>query len=199
MRPNPINDVFSFLTKPSVFTLIYWLLLLAAIGIAVMVWRRDPAQRTGHALGILILRFFTGTMWWQQSLWKIPPQEGGLIYWMKQEVAHAAVPLQSLLIKDFVLPNIGFFGPVVYGFEVAIGVSLMLGVFSRFGALLGILMGVNLWLGEYSTPGEWPWTYFFLLIIMALFWLDPPGRVLGADALNANPSRSAKLRRLFLA
>ena len=42
-------------------------------------------------------------------------------------------------------------------------------------------MGLNLWLGLYSAPGEWPWTYMFLLIIQALFVIDPPGRVLGAD------------------
>ena len=199
MRPNPLTDVLAFLTKPSIFTVIYWLLLIAAIVIAAMVWRRDPAQRTGYAVGILVLRFFTGTMWWQQSLWKIPPQEGGLIYWMKQEVAHAAIPLQASLVKNLVLPHIGFFGPLVYAFEVAIGVSLMLGLFSRLGALLGIAMGLNLWLGEYSTPGEWPWTYFFLLIIMGLFWLNPPGRVLGCDALGAGAPRHSRQKRLFLA
>lgn len=198
MRPNPLSDAIAFLTKPSVFTLIYWLLLIGALAIAVMAWRRDPAQRTGTALGILILRFFTGTMWWQQSLWKIPPQEGGLEYWMGQEVAHAAVALQSFLVKTIVLPHIMIFGPLVYAIEVAIGVSLMLGAFTRVGALLGIAMGVNLWLGLYSAPGEWPWTYFFLIIIMGLFWLMPPGRALGFDALGTDRSIGSR-RRLLLA
>ena len=36
-------------------------------------------------------------------------------------------------------------------------------------------MGLNLWLGLYSAPGEWPWTYMFLIIIQALFIIDPPG------------------------
>jgi hypothetical protein len=49
--------------------------------------------------------------------------------------------------------------------------------------VLGALMGLNLWLGLYSAPGEWPWTYMFLVIIQALFVIDPPGRCLGADAL----------------
>ena len=197
MRPNPISDVFSFLTKPSLFTLIYWLLLLAAIGIAVMVWRRDPAQRTGHALGILLLRFFTGTMWWQQSLWKIPPQEGGLIYWMKQEVAHAAIALQATFVAQIVLPRIAVFGPAVYAIEVGIGASLMLGLFTRGFALLGIAMAVNLWLGLYSAPGEWPWTYMFLVILMALFAVDPPGRCLGLDASWRHRLRDGALLRLL--
>jgi hypothetical protein len=44
-------------------------------------------------------------------------------------------------------------------------------------------MGLNLWLGLYSAPGEWPWTYMFLVIIQTLYVIDPPGRVLGADVL----------------
>jgi hypothetical protein len=62
-------------------------------------------------------------------------------------------------------------------------VSLLLGLLSRAGALLGLLMALNLWLGLYSAPGEWPWTYMFLAIIQALFVIDPPGRALGADTL----------------
>ena len=82
-----------------------------------------------------------------------------------------------------VLPNLSVFGPLVYLVELAIGVSLLLGLFSRAGALLGLLMGLNLWLGLYSAQGEWPWTYMFLVMIQAMFVIDPPGRVLGADAL----------------
>lgn len=81
------------------------------------------------------------------------------------------------------LPRIGVFGPLVYLIEVAIGVSLMLGLLSRLGALVGALMAINLWLGLYSAPNEWPWTYFFLVVIQFLFVIDPPGRSLGADAL----------------
>jgi hypothetical protein len=34
-------------------------------------------------------------MWWQQSLWKIPPNYDGLIYWMKQMVDHASSELRA--------------------------------------------------------------------------------------------------------
>jgi uncharacterized membrane protein YphA (DoxX/SURF4 family) len=122
-------------------------------------------------------------MWWQQTLWKIPPNFDGLRYWMEQEVAHASTALLSAFVDGLVLPNLNLFGPLVYLTEAAIGISLLLGLFSRAGALLGALMGINLWLGLYSAPGEWPWTYMFLIIIQALFVIDPPGRVLGADVL----------------
>jgi uncharacterized membrane protein YphA (DoxX/SURF4 family) len=148
-----------------------------------LAWRRNPAERAPRDLGIWALRVLMGTMWWQQTLWKIPPNFDGLKYWMQQEVDHAAVALQSALVRDIVLPNIAVFGPLVYLVELAIAVSLLLGLFSRAGALLGLLMAVNLWLGLYSADGEWPWTYMFLVMIQAWFVIDPPGRVLGVDAL----------------
>ena len=52
-----------------------------------------------------------GTMWWQGSLWKIPPNFDGLLYWMKQIVDHAFIPLQSSAFAQIVIPNIAIFGP----------------------------------------------------------------------------------------
>jgi uncharacterized membrane protein YphA (DoxX/SURF4 family) len=183
MPPNPLNDAVHFLTQPAWFTAVFWLLLLASLAIAMLVWQRDPGQRVPRAVGIWGLRVLMGTMWWQQTLWKIPPHFDGLQYWMHQEAEHAAIPLQARLVRDIVLPNLSLFGPLVYLVELTIGVSLLLGLFSRAGAVLGLLMGLNLWLGLYSAEGEWPWTYMFLVMIQAWFAIDPPGRALGVDAL----------------
>lgn len=190
-RPNPIVDIVKFLSSSGWPTPVFWVLLLASCAIAALVWSRDPAQRSARSVSLWLLRLFTGCMWWQQSLWKIPPNYGGLIYWMKQQVAHAAIVLQGELVDTIILPHIGLFGPLVYVIEVAIGISLMVGLLSRWGALLGLLMAINLWLGLYSAPGEWPWTYFFLIIIQALFVIEPPGQTLGADSLisRARPAR----------
>ena len=123
-------------------------------------------------------------MWWQQSLWKVPPHyDWGLIDWMQEMVEHGSIQLQSDLVRDIVLPNIAIFGPLVYAIEVAIAVSLILGLLTRLGALLGALMAINLWLGLYNAPGEWPWTYMFLVVIQLIYLTDPPGRSLGFDAL----------------
>jgi uncharacterized membrane protein YphA (DoxX/SURF4 family) len=183
MRPDPLHDAVRFLTQTGWFTPVFWLLLLCSVVFAVLVWRSDPAQRTPRAVGLWVLRVLVGCMWWQQTLWKIPPNYAGLRYWMEQEAAHAAVLLQGNLVRDVVLPNLALFAPLVYAVETAIGVSLLLGLLSRAGAVLGVLMGLNLWLGLYSAPGEWPWTYMFLVIIQTLYVIDPPGRVLGADVL----------------
>jgi uncharacterized membrane protein YphA (DoxX/SURF4 family) len=193
VRPNPAHDVLTFLFAPGWVTPAFWLLLAGSVIAAAAAWHTDPAQRTARHIGIWLLRVILGAMWWQQSLWKIPPNYDGLIYWMKQMVEHASIELQGQLVQNLVLPNIALFGPLVYSAEVMIGASLILGVLTRFGAVLGLLMAMNLWLGLYSAPGEWPWTYGFIVILQLLFMIDPPGRSLGVDVLLRRRYRAAAL------
>jgi uncharacterized membrane protein YphA (DoxX/SURF4 family) len=184
MRQNPLFDALNFLGDVGFPRPFFILLLLGSAVIAYLAWRGDPAQRSIRHVGVGVLRVLVGTMWWQQSLWKVPPHyDWGLIHWMQEMVEYASTPLQSDLVRDLVLPNIAFFGPLVYAIEVAIAVSLILGVATRVGALLGALMAINLWLGLYNAPGEWPWTYMFLVILQLIYLIDPPGRSLGVDAL----------------
>ena len=189
MKPDPLRNVLTFLSAPGWVTPAFWLLLAASAIAAVAVYRADPAQRTIRHFAIWLLRLVMGAMWWQQSLWKIPPNYDGLSYWMKQMVEHAPIEWQSQLVRDVMLPNITLFGPLVYGVEVLIGISLILGLLTRLGAIVGMLMAVNLWLGLYSAPGEWPWTYGFLVIVHILFAIDPPGRSLGVDFLLRRRNR----------
>ena len=53
----------------------------------------------------------------------------------------------------------------------------------RLGGLVGVLFTLNLWFGLYRDPGEWPWTYVFIIFVMAMLALDPAGRSLGLDAM----------------
>src|SRR5262249_31985855 len=151
---------------------------------AALAWRADPAQRSLHPIGYGLMRVIICIMWGQQSLWEIPPHwDLGLIHWVGGVVEHASTQLQSTLVRDLVLPNIAVFGPLVYAIEVFIAVSLILGVVTRLGGALGALMAINLWLGLYNAPGEWPWTYMFLVVLQLIFLINPPGRSLGIDAL----------------
>ena len=209
-NPNPLFDVFAFMTKASWTTGVFWLLLLASIAVAAYAWTRIPEQRAAANLAAWVFRFLIGAMWWQQSLWKLPPYytdqpnepfgTTGLAYWMGEMGKHAAIPLQADFVNHIVLPHFYWFAPVVYVLEVLTGVSLMLGAFVRLWAVIGALQILNLWLGLYSAPGEWPWTYFVLLLLMASFALHRYGRSLGLDAIIASrlePPRS-RLGRLIL-
>jgi len=190
MRENPFSDTLSFLTTGGWTTVVFWLLLLASLGIAFFNYRRDARQRSALHLWNCLSRLFIGAMWWQQSLWKLPPTytdqpdgSGGLRYWMEQMVHGASFAAQADFVKKIVLPHFSFFAPQVYAGEVLVAISLMLGLFTRVGGFLGALMAVNLWLGLYRLGSEWPWTYFFLVVIQIMFVAYRPGRSLGLDAV----------------
>lgn len=193
MNQNPISDVVGFLLRPDTITVPFWLLMLASVAIAVYVFCTAPDQRRiGHLVN-WASRFLIGCMWWQQTLWKLPPfytdhpdqpfGQTGLAYWMGLMGKSAAIPLQADFVNNIVLPHFYLFAPIVYSLEVLTAVSLMLGVFVGFWGLIGALQILNLWLGLYNAPGEWPWTYFFLLVIQVIFAVHHYGRSLGLDAL----------------
>ena len=195
MRVNPFSDTLSFLTTGGWTTVVFWLLLLASIGIAIVNYRRDPQQHSALHIWNWLSRLFIGALWWQQSLWKLPPTytdqpdgSGGLRYWMEQMAQYASLAPQADFVKKVVLPHFYFFAPQVYAGEVLLAVSLMLGLFTRVGGFIGALMAINLWLGLYRSPSEWPWTYFFLVVIQIMFVAYRPGRSLGLDALMRQES-----------
>jgi uncharacterized membrane protein YphA (DoxX/SURF4 family) len=183
MNPNPFSDTIIFLVQPGWTTAIFWVLLVASAAIAVYVYRTIPGQRSAEHVGNWAFRLLIGCMWWQQSLWKLPPDYNGLAYWIGQMGKHAAIPLQADFVNQVVLPHLYLFAPAVYVAEVLTAVSLILGLFVRVWALIGAAQILNLWFGLYSAPGEWPWTYFLLLILMLVFALHRYGRSLGLDAI----------------
>lgn len=183
MKHDPLSDFLSFVTKPDWPTPLYWLLLLGSIVIAAYVFLRYRDQRTLKHVGNWAFRVLIGSMWWQQTLWKLPPQYGGLNYWVTQMGKSAFLTLQADFVNNVVLPNFLLFAPIVYVLEALTAVSLMLGVGVRVWGIIGALQILNLWLGLYNAQGEWPWTYFFLLVLQLIFALHQYGRSLGLDVL----------------
>jgi hypothetical protein len=190
-RPNPIADALQFLSGSTLFY-IFILMVAASLAIAGTNLLRDSGQRNLKDLSTFALRFFIGCMWWQQSLWKLPPTytdhpdgTGGLRYWVDRMVDGAAFQLQSDFVHYVVQPQFLLFAPIVYATEVFIGISLITGTAVRLGGLLGAAMAINLWLGLYHAHGEWPWTYFFLIVLQLMFAIHRAGLSLGGDALIA--------------
>ena len=204
MRTNPFSDALEFLAQGEWTGYVFWLLIAASVVIAAVNLLRDPGQRSGLHLWNWLARFFIGAMWWQQSLWKLPPTytdnpdgSGGLRYWMEEMAKWASTGLQRHFVRDVVLPQFYFFAHQVYFAEVLIAVTLILGLFSRLGAFLGALMAINLWLGLYRSAAEWPWTYFFLIIVQIMFLVQRPGRSLGLDAILLRRERESSARGLW--
>ena len=204
MKPSPISHVLEFLSQPAWTTGIYWLLLLGSFAVAIYAFATIENQRSVRHVGDWFFRFIIGTMWWQQTLWKVPPyytdqpdhpMTSGLAYWITEMGKSAWIPLQADFVNNIVLPHFYVFAPIVYGLEVLTAVSLILGIFVRFWGVIGALQILNLWLGLYDEPGEWPWTYFFLLVLQLIFALHQYGRSLGLDAIIVARHTGANDRR----
>lgn len=92
--------------------------------------------------------------------------------------------LNGLFLKNFAMPNIRWFGYVIWGMEAFIFVSLFLGLFSRLGGLVAIAQSAQLMIGlaGISNPFEWEWTYNLMVTLSLLMFAFAPGRVWGVDA-----------------
>jgi uncharacterized membrane protein YphA (DoxX/SURF4 family) len=196
VEKNPFTDAWQFLTATTgdyanlglaryLVLALFWALLIASIVIAVRNWQEDPEQRTGRHVGTWLVRVLIGCMWFESMIWKLPlPVSGGLQYWTEQETTRAAFEFHREFIKNFVLPNMTFFGPIVFLAELTFAVSMILGVAVRAVGIVAMLFVLQLWLGIYrpGDPAEWPWAYIFLVMLMFIFALYAAGRSLGLDA-----------------
>jgi hypothetical protein len=196
MPKNPITDIWQFLIGTTddylklgalrfVILALFWALLIAGIGFAIRNWREDPTQRTGRHFGMWFVRVLVGCMWFEGMLWKLPlPVSDGLQYWTEQEATRAAFEIHRTLVKDFLLPNLYLFGPLVFLAELTFAASMILGAAVRLVGVLAIVFVLQLWLGIYlpGEPAEWPWSYIFLAMLMFMFSLHAAGRSLGLDA-----------------
>jgi uncharacterized membrane protein YphA (DoxX/SURF4 family) len=135
------------------------------------------------------MRVVYGLLWWQQSKWKVPSDDfgrksgGGLWYWVQQEIQHPTVGLYRDFLVNVMIPNWTFFGWMTLITETFIGVTLILGLFTRLGALVAVGMAANITVGILSVPHEWVWTYVMLIGFPALFLLTGSGRSLGVDSV----------------
>jgi uncharacterized membrane protein YphA (DoxX/SURF4 family) len=138
-----------------------------------------------------IARMLYGYLWWQASGWKVPSDDfgrtsgGGLWYWVHQEIQHPTSEVYKNFLVNVMIPNWTFFGWMTLITETTIGVLLILGLFTRVGAVMAIGMAINVTIGILSVPHEWVWTYVMLSMFAALFLLTGPGRSVGVDSFLA--------------
>ncbi len=133
-------------------------------------------------------RSVIGFMWLLSLRWKLPPTfeapagHRSLLEWLQLEIAHPTVGLYADFVANVVMPNFIIFAWLTFLIELALGLSLTLGFFTRWGAALGLLWSVNLAIGLLEVPGEWPWSYVMLIMWHALFLVSVTYQKWGLDA-----------------
>ncbi len=143
--------------------------------------------RLSRAL-VAAVRIAVALMWIQNLNWKIPPDFGrsrkaDLFAFVQDAVTHPVVPAYSWLVEHLILPNLTLFGYVTLFTEFGLGVFLLVGLFTRLWALVGIAQTLAITLSVLNTPGEWHWAYYLMLAAHVLLFATAAGRAAGLDGL----------------
>jgi hypothetical protein len=133
----------------------------------------------------------------------------GLCYWMGLESIFASRPrqvfvadmrpaglprislditpiarLNGFLLDNLFIPNIRIFGWLIWLSEAWIFTSMLLGLFTRLGAIVGLAVSAQLFIGlaNIPRPFEWEWSYGTILFLSIAMLAATAGRFVGLDA-----------------
>jgi uncharacterized membrane protein YphA (DoxX/SURF4 family) len=157
--------------------------------------RTEVSTRT-YAGGFAVLRIVSGVIWLSNGLAKVFLNNNSSVdlgfakfNLINQPTAHdilnktSANTFQPLrwIYQDVVLANWGFFAWFHTVAELAIGLSLLLGIASRLGALVAILFIGPIWIMMLRSGGYF-WELPNELLPLVVLAFVPAGRYWGQDA-----------------
>jgi uncharacterized membrane protein YphA (DoxX/SURF4 family) len=108
--------------------------------------------------------------------------------WIGRQIGDIAsldlYPWYKNFLLDYVVPHSELFGYLVMIGEIAVGACLLLGLFTRVNAFIGLFMLINYYLGPGTARGGAMLAQQQTFILaLAIFVLSGPGRSLGLDGL----------------
>ncbi|MEP7000289.1 MAG: DoxX family protein [bacterium] len=143
-------------------------------------------RRTVVDVGLAAFRIAVGVYWLYEQHWKLPPDFGlhdprGLMFAFRESATYPTIHLYGAFIQDVVIPHFHLFAWLLLLTETVIGLSILLGAWTKIGAFLGVIQAVNLLVAQASTP-EGPWIYAAILAVNLLVLVTPSDRALSVDA-----------------
>jgi uncharacterized membrane protein YphA (DoxX/SURF4 family) len=160
-----------------------------------------PSSST-YAGWLAILRILTGVMWLAHAIPKFAksddfmPPNGFIVTYVSQGLQQTTGAYHNFL-AGVVQPNLALYAELVRLGELLTGIVLILGVFTRLGGLVGVLLPLNYLAarGNLVTSAALQSLDFSMIVLSALNFVLPTGRVLGIDALLARPRRTVPIVR----
>lgn len=152
----------------------------------------------GIARWLAVIRIYTGIFWLLHGIPKILnphfAQTDGLMANTLREASAGGVGAYHDFLVHTVLPNAPLFGHLVAWGETLTGVSLLLGLLTRLGGLVGVFLPLNYWLmkggpSDLTTLGGLDWAAMALSFVSLVM---PTGLVFGIDASLARGRRHSR-------
>ncbi len=140
------------------------------------------------AVMIAALRCGVALMWIQNVAWKVPPDFGranndGLYFWANKAVEYPVFAPYSTFVDGVVLPNIEIFGWFTLLVEGGLGAFLLIGLATRFWAVIGLGQTLAITLSVLFAPHEWQWSYYLMALAHLAIFATAAGRSYGVDGV----------------
>ncbi len=149
-----------------------------------------------HLWHVALLRLYIGYYLLHQGIRKY---QRGFPHsdWIGRQVGDLSnvdlYPWYRSFLVDYVAPHAELFGYLVMVGEILVGACLLLGLFTRFSALIGLFMLVNYYLGPGMARGGAPLAQQQTFIVcLVIIFLSNPGRTLGLDGLLSGAGRGIR-------
>lgn len=168
----------------------------------------EPAVAGRIDRGVMaVVRVAAAVLWMGNLGWKIPPEFGqnagpeapkDLYQWTSYAVTDPVLAPYTWVVEQVVLPNFTAFAWTVLLVEAGLGAFLLIGLATRFWAVVGAAQSVAIMLSVGNAPGEWIWSYVLMLLLHAAIFATAAGRYAGLDGVLrpywlASGSRASRL------
>ncbi len=138
--------------------------------------------RTTRVL-VAFLRIGVAVLWIENVGWKAPPNFSSLRKFTQYAVDYPVVRPFSWLVEHLILPNFTFFAWMTLLLEASIGAFLLIGLATRFWALVGIAQTLAITMSVLNAPHEWEWSYYLMVLAHVALFATAAGRSYGLDAV----------------
>ncbi|UGY91478.1 DoxX family membrane protein [Streptomyces gobiensis] len=135
-----------------------------------------------------VCRVAVALMWIQNASWKRPPEFGegaeprrDLYNWTLKGVEHEVFAPWAWLVDNVILPNFVAFAWFAFAVEVSLGAFLLVGLATRFWALVGLLQTTAITFSVLNAPHAWHWSYFLMYVAHLALLATAAGRAYGVD------------------
>jgi thiosulfate dehydrogenase [quinone] large subunit len=127
-------------------------------------------------------------LWIQNVGWKQPPDfgkasNGGLYRFTLFAVDNPVLAPYAWFVENLVLPNFTFFGWLTLLTEGALGAFLLIGLATRFWAVVGVAQSLAITLAVLNAPNEWHWSFFLMILAHVALFATAAGRNFGVDGV----------------
>jgi len=85
--------------------------------------------------------------------------------------------------EALVLPNFIFFGWMTLLLEASLGAFLLIGLATRFWAVVGLVQTLAITLSVLNAPNEWEWSFYLMILAHVALFATAAGRVFGLDGV----------------